>query len=1192
MFTHLHVHSEYSLLDGMGRLKDLLKRAKDLGMNSLAVTDHGSMYAAVDFYLAAREMGIKPIIGCEVYVAPGDHRSKTNADRSPYHLVLLAKNETGYRNLIQLTTKAYVDGFYYKPRVDKELLVQYREGLVALSACAQGEVARLILENRVQEAEETALWYKETFGDFYLELQEHGIPELEPVNPALIALSKKLNIPLVATNDIHYVEKADAYAHEVLLCIQTNTTMQDEKRMRMTGDSFYLKSEEEMAELLPDAPEALANTQIIADMCNLELEFGRLHLPDIGIPENLSPHEYLVKLCEEGFARRYPSATEELRQRLAYELDVIEQTQFAKYFLVVWDFVSFARTRKVPLGVRGSAAGSIVLYCLGITDIDPVATRLVFERFLNIERKEMPDVDVDFADDRRDEVIEYVANKYGRDHVAQIITFGTLGAKAAIRDVGRALGLPYSHVDRVAKLVPAQLNISLDAAIHESPELKEIYENDETIKHLLDTARRLEGIARHASTHAAGVVISLDPLTNHVPLQKAGKGDDSGALVTQFTMETLARIGLLKMDFLGLGNLTILGRAVEIISKTRGIDIDLLNLPPDDQKTFELLSAGHTTGVFQLEGAGMRKYIKELKPSSIAELAAMIALYRPGPIAHIPRFIDAKFGRVPISYTHPALEPILKETYGVIVYQDQVLFIVQAVAGYSLGKADIFRKAMGKKIAEKMKGEREDFISGAQVKGFSKEVATQIFDLIEPFAGYAFNKAHSACYAMVAYQTAYLKANYPAEYIAALLTIHAGNSEKIATAIAECRRVGIDVLPPEINRSESSFTIERKQKDATDESVAIRFGLSAIKNVGQGAIEGVISTRESGGEFQSIDDFCKRVDLRAINKRVLECIIKAGALDSLGKRGELLNNLDRIVGLSQQHQKLKDSGQATMFDLWGATVETPLPGLELGSSDVDVREKLAWEKELMGVYLSEHPFVRASKALSTVVTALCGEIDQEMDGHPVVVAGNVTQLRQMFTKDKKPFLVAMLEDLDGSVEVTVWSQAYSATQDMWKEGNILLVRGKVRARGDRVTVVCDSASPYSPETGIDINFQMETNKNGYDKGYGNGKRTNGWQGDQSPAREPVSTNIERQGRQSITVHLPRSDDDEADVAKLKDLIVRLQEFQGEDRVRIAIPNVHGTVIVDFPQVSTTFCPILKRRLIELVGEDGLTVQPI
>ena len=1158
MFTHLHVHSEYSLLDGMSRISQLVAKAKELGMDSLAITDHGAMYGVIEFYRAAREAGIKPIIGCEVYIAPGSRLGRTPGDKSNYHLVLLAKDQAGYRNLLQLNTRAHLEGYYYKPKVDRELLQQYAPGLVALTSCLGGELPQLILGGRLQEAKQAALWYKQTFGDFYLEIQRHPTPELDLVNRSLIAMSRELGIPLVATNDVHYINKEDAYPHDLLLCIGTNTTVNDEKRMRMPGDFFYLRSPQEMAELFADIPEAIENSRRIAEMCNLTLEFGRLHLPEIELPSGKTADEYLADMCYENLPRRYPSVTTEIKQRLDYELDVIKKTKFANYFLVVWDIISFTKKQNILFGVRGSAAASIVLYCLGLTSLDPVASGLVFERFLNIERKEMPDIDLDFQDDRRDQVIAYVSKKYGQDHVAQIITFGTLGARAAIRDVGRALGMSYGDVDRVARLVPFQLGMTLDKALDESLELKTIYEQDAIVKKLVDSARRVEGIARHASTHAAGVVISREPLTNYVPLQLGTKVNAQESVMTQFAMGDIAQIGLLKMDLLGLTNLTVLGKARDVIRENHGIDIDPLKIPLDDKKTFALLSAGETTGVFQLEGTGMRRNIKELKPTTFTDIAAMVALYRPGPMEHIPTFIKAKHGEEQIRYPHPALENFLKETYGVIVYQDQVLFIVRAFAGYSLGQADIFRKAMGKKIPEIMKKEKRHFLEGAQKNGYSAELAEQIFALIEPFAGYAFNKAHSFSYALIAYQTAYLKANYPAEYMAAFLAIHMGTLEKIASAVAECRRLGITVLPPDINHSRVNFAIEKQGSTS-----AIRFGLAAIKNVGPNAIEPVIAEREKGGPFKSIEDFCRRCDLRGVNRRVVESLIKVGVFDALNPgRGTLLNNVNRIVGLAQREQRLRETGQSTMFDLWGEKTPVPLPGLELEPAEISLRERLGWEKELSGVYLSEHPFSSVAASFGSETT-LCGQIDAELEGQVVAVAGMVAQVSNLFTRDRKPFISAILEDLSGQIEVMVWPRIYESTVDLWMEGNILLVEGKVRVREDRVQVQCDKVSLHQPS-------------------------------EEAPAptakpviEEPKAPSVPVITRR-LTLTLRQTADRQNDTVVLRKVMTVLKDYPGKDEAKLEIVNGERTTHLRLPK--TGYCPELHQRLVGLVGEVGVGVE--
>jgi DNA polymerase-3 subunit alpha len=1141
----------------MCRIPQLVARAKEMGMESLAITDHGVMYGVIEFYQAAKEAGIKPIIGCEIYIAPGGRLNRNTGEKNNYHLILLARNHTGYQNLIQLTTKAHLEGFYYRPRVDKGLLEQHKEGLIALSACFSGEVQYLILGRRYDEARQAALWYKKTFGDFYLEVMRHPVTEAEAVNNYLIQISHELDIPLVATNDSHYINREDASAHDLLLCIGTNTTIHDEKRMKMPGDFFYLKSPQEMAELYKDIPEALENTDKIAGKCNLDLEFGRLHLPEIGIPAGQTPDDYLGELCRRNLKQYYPNPSAEIEKRLEYELDVIKTTQFANYILVVWDIISFTKKQNILFGVRGSAAASIVLHCLGITAIDPIEHGLVFERFLNIERKEMPDVDMDFQDDRRDEVIAYVSQKYGQDHVAQIITFGTLGARAAIRDVGRALGMPYGDVDRVARLVPNAPGMTLARAMDENAEFKNVYQSDEIVRNLVNSARRVEGISRHASTHAAGLVISREPLTKYVPLQRGARADSQEAVMTQFSMDDIARIGLLKMDFLGLANLTILGKARDIIRQNHAVDIDLYKLPMEDKKTFDLLSSGETAGVFQLESGGMRRYIKELKPSTFNDIAAMVALYRPGPMEHIPTFIDAKHGKKTIQYPHPALENILKETYGVIVYQEQVLFIVQALAGYSLGQADIFRKAMGKKVADVMKKEKRSFLAGAKKREFSAEVAEAVFALIEPFAGYAFNKAHAFSYALIAYQTAYLKANYPAEYITAFLTIHAGELEKIAGAVAECRRLDITALPPDINRSQVEFSIENSGGQP-----AIRYALGAIKNVGTGAIEPVIAERDKNGLFKSIEDLCRRCDLQAVNRRVMESMIKAGVMDSLGKRGTLLNSVERILSLAQREQKLRETGQSTMFDLFGDTAPIPLTPLDMAPADTSDREKAFWEKELMGVSFSEKPFSPVFSGKNPD-TKFIDEIDADLDGQAVVMAGRVISARYLLTKDGRSFASAVLEDFSGQIEVMVWPKVYSETEELWQEGNELVVQGKVRVRDEQPQISCDNVRLYQPPQ-EELSHVPEAKA-------------------PEPRAEAAKAPAERH---RLVINITQTADKEGDIARLGKIIAALKASPGRDEVQVNVLNGGAPIPLKLPNVQISYGPDLKKQLAGLVGEDG------
>jgi DNA polymerase-3 subunit alpha len=1149
-FVHLHVHTEYSLLDGMCRIPQLIARTKELGMDSLAITDHGSMYGVIDFYMDAKEAGIKPIIGCEVYVAETNCHSREPAHKTPRHLTLLVKNGKGYRNLLQLVTKSNLEGFYYKPRVDKELLKLHHDGLIALSGCAHGELARLILEGRNDELARTASWYKEVFGDYYLEIQRHPIPELEQINQELISLSTKLNIPPVATFDVHYVDKQDAPAHELLLCIQTNTSVYDEKRLKLAGDFFYLKSPEEVEQLFADLPQAVENTQAIADMCQLELDFTKLHLPQVELPQGKKADDFLAELCWQGLEKRYMKPNAEVKERLSYELDVIQKTKFAHYFLVVWDIISFARAQGIYLGVRGSAAASLALYCLGITDVDPLAYGLVFERFLNVERRELPDIDLDFQDDRRDEVLAYVNQKYGSDHVAQIITFGTMGARAAIRDTGRALGMPYAQVDRVARLIPLELTITLDRALEQSRELYDIYHQDAAIRNLIDSAQKLEGLVRHVSTHAAGVVIAHEPLIEYVPLQLLGKGEQH-TVMTQFHMENIARLGLLKMDFLGLSNLTILAKVKEIIAQNSGASLDLHHIPLDDAKTFELLASGETKGIFQLESAGMRRYIKELQPTNFSDIAAMVALYRPGPMEQIPTFIRAKQGVAPIHYPHPILKEILKETYGVIVYQEQVIFIAQALAGYSLGQADILRKAMGKKIPEVMKKEEHNFITGAKKKGISPQLAQEVFSLIEPFAGYAFNKAHSVSYGLIAYRTAYLKANYPIEYMVAFLNTYSDNMEKVRSAIAECRRLGIKVLPPDINRSYASFAIETSPSATSPVNgegkgeVAIRFGLASIKNVGFAPIENILSGRDSGGDFKSVEDFCSRTDLRNINKKVLESLIKVGVFDPLGSRKTLLESLNKIISFSQTKQRAKESGQTSMFDLWGQSSSTPRADYQQAGEDVSAKQKLMWERELLGVYFSQPLDFLAGESSSTGAIS-CGEINMDMVDETVTVRGMVVSVRQAHTKDNRPFVVASIEDMDASIEVIAWPRLYESTQGLWQEGNILSIKGVVKVRDGEMQLNCQEATLL-------------------------------------PVRQEV---LKDPPRRHVLIDVNQSGDAEKDIECIHKIMDILKSYPGQDRVSLVVVSDGEITNLEMPNITVNYCPELAGELSEIVGENN------
>ena len=1214
MFTHLHVHTEYSMLDGISRIPNLVARTKELGMDSLAITDHGTFYGVVDFYSACKDAGVKPIIGCEVYVAHSSRFDKNPSERSPNHLVLLARDNLGYRNLMQLVTKAHVDGFHYRPRIDKGLLEEFGSGLVALSACPSAEVPRLIADGNMEEAARSARWYKELFGDgYFLEIQRHEhVPQLPEINEGLVNLGHDLGIPLVVTNDSHYVNQPDSPLQDIYICIQTSTTTQDEKRLRMEDDSYYIKSPEEMAQLFPDFTRALENTQLVADMCNVELDFDQTHLPKYPTPGGVDADEYLAQLCEEGFKRRYPHATQEAVDRLKYELEVIHYTRFANYFLVVWDIIDFVRRSGILYGVRGSAAASVALYCLGITDVDPLEYRLVFERFLNLERKEMPDIDLDFQDDRRDEVLHYVIDRYGNDRVAQIITFGTLGAKAALRDVGRALGMGYSDVDRIARMVPLKAR-TLEDALRVSPELSVAYEQEPEVHRLVDNAQGLEGIVHHVSTHAAGVLIADEPLTETVPLQRPVRGDESSpVLMTQFSMDPVAHLGLLKMDFLGLTNLTILDRAVNLVKESRGVEIDLQTLPLDDVPTFELLSSGKTTDLFQLESAGMQRYIKELKPSNIGDIAAMIALYRPGPMENIETFIDAKHGRAPISYPHPSLKELLDETYGVIVYQDQVLLILQQFAGYSLGSADIVRKAMGKKIASLMAQERDNFVAGAQSKGFDEKLAVEIFDLIEPFAGYAFNKAHSVSYALISYWTGYFKAHYPVEYMAAVLNSRLDNPEKTAGSISECTQLGIPVLLPDINRSEVFFAIDRDYPDQLPDGVGaangasgpgLRIGLAAIKTVGEGAISPLVEERKENGPYQSIDDFCRRAGSSAVNRRALESLIRAGAFDSLGPRGGVLNSLDQIVATAQREADARNSGQTSMFGGdSGADVES-MPGIALGPDNIPQEQKAAWERELLGVALSYNPLM----VLATLDTAgsfnSLDQIGDELEGDSVNLVGLVSSVTERATREGKRFLIVNLELLGGALEVMVWPDTLQRTGELWKEGLLARVTGKIRLRGDQMSLACDLAEEFDPENpppyAAPVNENPPARKwegNGNGKNNGNGHHenvTSNGSGKPTAKKTPGNGINGDHGRMEanklVSLGVTESDDPARDALLLREVIGVMLEYPGRDRVNLDIKTSGKRVLMDLPVVSTGYCEGLHQRLEEILGPDTVAV---
>jgi len=1051
-FVHLHSHSEFSLLDGLGRITDMVDEAGAQGFDSLAITDHGALYGAVAFYQAARNKGVRPIIGVETYVARRSMTDKEGkADAQPFHLVLLASDLVGYRNLCRIVTDAHIDGYYYKPRIDREHLAKHSAGLVGLSACLNGEVARALEVEDWDLARAVAGEYRDILGPdrFYLELQDHGLPEQQRLNEQLLRLAPEVGLPLVVTNDLHYVHRRQAPAQDVLLCIGTGNNLDTPGRLKFESDAFYLKSAAEMAALFPDQRDALLNTRRIAEMCDLQLPLGQLRIPHFPVPDGETPESWLRAECERGLAWRYGEPTAALRERLDYELGVITSMGYAGYFLIVADFIRFAREQGIQTTCRGSAPGSIVTYTLGITPVDPIAYGLPFERFLNPDRVTMPDIDVDFQDDRRDEVIAYVSRKYGQDHVAQIITFGTMLARAAIRDVGRVLGHSYGDVDRIAKAVPNQLGIRLDEALETSPALRELHDADEGVKRVIDFARQLEGVARNASTHAAGVVISREPLTELMPLQKATNSD---SLMTQYEMHAIEALGLLKFDFLGLSNLTILKNAVDTVKAHRGVDIDLDGIPLDDAATFELLASGETTGIFQLESAGMRRYVRDLRPTSVFDLAAMVALYRPGPMENIPAYIRRKHGQEAVTYLHPLLEPFLERTYGIFVYQEDIMAAAIALGGFTGPEADTLGYAIRKKKSSVLRAQKEKFVSQAAERGVPPQTIDAVFKAFEPFERYGFNKAHATCYGLIAYQTAYLKANYTVEYMTSVLSAFRSSEDKVAAAVAECRRLGIEVRPPDVHASQVEFTVEGN---------AIRFGLLAVKNVGQGAIESIIAARDAEGPFRSLTDFCTRIDLRLTNRKVLESLAKVGALNAFGHPAQVLVGLDDAVAAGQATQHDRITGQVSLFDMAAedaALFERPLPA----TPEAPVRERLRWEKDLLGLYLSEHPMGEVADRVGDFVTAYSGDLksDETLDGQRLVIGGIVVGSRTVVTRARSTMAVVTLEDLQGSIEVVVFPKLFEQTGPTWAEGAILLVAGRVDHRGEDVSLLADLVIPW------------------------------------------------------------------------------------------------------------------------------------
>ena len=1058
-FAHLHLHTEYSLLDGMGRSREYAARAQDLGIKHIAVTDHGVMYGAMEWYKTASAAGIHPIVGVEAYLAEGSARAR---ERKSYHLLLLAENETGYRNLLKLSTLAQLEGYYYRPRIDLEMLGEHSQGIIATSACLGGPVANNILHGRPELARDYAVKLKEIFGQdrFYIEMQDHGIKEQLQVNGDLVSLARELDLPLVATNDVHYCNQEDASAQDLLVCIQTNAMLNDSKRLKSESDQLFLKSGDQMARIFDGVPEAISNTMRIAEMCSLDLSFKGYHLPEFPRPSEFATADaYLEHLCRIGADKRYGHVSGAVEERLMYELGVIRGMGFSNYFLVVWDFIKYAKDNGILVGPgRGSSAGSIVTYSLDITGLDPLKYNLIFERFLNPSRISMPDIDIDFADDRRGEVIDYVVRKYGADRVAQIVTFGTLGAKAAVRDSGRAMGRTFGEVDRVAKLIPTGPGITILNAMEKVPELQALYDAEEPVRELIDTARKVEGIARHSSTHAAGVVISRDPLVQHVPLQRAG-GKSEGDITTQFPMTQLEDLGLLKMDFLGLRTLTVLGKAVELLVEG-GHDISLETIPLEDEAAFALLRRGETAGVFQLESGTTARMTVDVAPGCFDDLVALMALIRPGPMAMAPDYISRKHGKAETSYLHPDMEPILAETYGVALYQEQVIRIANVLAGFSMAEGDGLRKAMGKKLPEQMAKYRDRFISGCGENTISKKLATEVFDLVEKFAGYGFPKAHSAAYAVIAAQTAFLKANHPVEFMAALLTSELGNTDRIVALLAECRRSGIVVLPPCINRSGIEFSVEPH-----DSGKAVRFGLAAVKNVGTGAVGSIIAKRreQPGAEFAGLAALCDAIDWGAVNRRVLESLAKAGALDALGSRGGVLEGLEAAIGAAQKRQRASARGQMDLFGDAGTqeAIAELLPAVQL-----DSRQILEWEKELLGTYMSDHPLTEIMERISSSpeCRSICeiARLDQFEVNTSVRVLAMIESVRRITTKTNKSMAVVNAEDLSARVEVVLFPSTYEQYSAVLGEGAIVDIRGKLEKRGESLQLVCESISADLP----------------------------------------------------------------------------------------------------------------------------------
>ena len=1229
-FAHLHVHTEYSLLDGSNKIKEYVSRVKELGMDSAAITDHGVMYGVIDFYRAAKEAGINPVIGCEVYVAPNSRFDKetTGGEDRYYHLVLLAENNTGYANLMKIVSKGFTEGYYYRPRVDMEVLNRYHEGLIALSACLAGEVQRNIVKNLPEEARKAARRYEECFGkgNYFLELQDHGLPQQRLVNTELLKMSKELDIPLVATNDVHYTYEKDADSHDILLCLQTNKKLADEDRLRYEGGQYFVKSEEEMKALFPYAWEALENTQRIADRCHVEIEFGVTKLPHFQVPEGYDSWSYLNKLCGDGLAERYGDGAQPagdtgqtLQERLDYELDVIRRMGYVDYFLIVWDFINYARSNGIPVGPgRGSAAGSMVSYCLKITNIEPIRYNLLFERFLNPERVSMPDIDIDFCYNRRQEVIDYVDRKYGSDKVVQIVTFGTLAAKGVIRDVGRVMDLPYAFVDSIAKMIPAELNITIDKALEKNPELRKAYQEDEQVRHLIDMCKRLEGLPRHTSMHAAGVVICPESADNFVPLSR---GSD-GSVTTQFTMTTLEELGLLKMDFLGLRTLTVIADAVRFVEETKGERIDIDGIDYNDPQVLAAIGTGKTDGVFQLESGGMRSFMKELRPQNLEDIIAGISLYRPGPMDFIPKYIKGKNNHKDVVYSCPQLEPILAPTYGCIVYQEQVMQIVRDLGGYTLGRSDLVRRAMSKKKQSVMEKERANFIygnaeegvPGCVSRGIGEQVASGIFDDMTDFAKYAFNKSHAACYAVVAYQTAWLKYYYPVEFMAALMTSVIDSAKKVSEYILTCRNMGIELLPPDINQGQSGFSVDGE---------SIRYALTAIKGVGQSAIDDIVAERKARGPFQNLKEFLERTSDKDVNRRAVENFIKAGALDSLGgTRKQFMSVYVQIMERITKDRKSNLAGQITLFDI---ADESQKEEFDIRMPDVREYPKemvLAFEKEVLGIYLSGHPLESDQELWQKHITNTTGDfaLDEETgsarveDQARVVVGGMIADRSIKYTKNDKVMAFLNLEDLVGNMEIVVFPRDYERYGSMLVEEARVFIKGRASMEEEKDgKLICEQVVSFqeaAQANGAPL-FRNRYNESFGSAGFGGGGRNGGYgrQGgghyggrpEGQGARQDGSTGAEGAGRDGagqsgarpqkkvpsgIWIQFPDADNY---FAREKELLTAIEDSDGNDDVVIFLKDTRAYKLLP-PNRRVSADRALEQRLGGLFGGENVKIR--